>query len=327
MSQTISSAKVHIFLHICKFFRTFALDLLTTLLFYTSFMNYSTISLDEWKQVGEGGNGTTYICEKEPGIILKVSHREDGTLEAVSKEFYTTQAVYQLGIPTPKVHEIVRVGDEYGTKSELIGKKQSVGRFCGEHPDQIERIAKRMAELGKQIHQTSVQNDEYIPSMKALMLKALEQTQMLSGKKLKEVTAFVESLDDASTLLHGDFSLGNLIFEIQEDGNDGKPYWIDLGRAVHGIPMFDLGHLYLFCNIFSKKERVQQIAHMTEKQLVDFWNAFALAYNGPDGMDAFTAECKRFAALDVILLGHIQTLTWSERFFLGMLAKHLFKVD
>jgi len=44
-------------------------------------------------------------------------------------------------------------------------------------------------------------------------------------------------------------------------------------------------------------------------------------------MDAFTAECKRFAALDVILLGHIQTLTWSERLFLGLLAKHLFQVD
>ncbi|MBQ7648016.1 MAG: phosphotransferase [Paludibacteraceae bacterium] len=69
-------------------------------------------------------------------------------------------------------------------------------------------------------------------------------------------------------MLHGDFSLGNLIFEIQEDAQgttDGKPYWIDLGRAVHGIPMFDLGH--------------------------------------------------------------IQTLNWHERLFLGLLAKALFKLE
>jgi len=33
------------------------------------------------------------------------------------------------------------------------------------------------------------------------------------------------------------------------------------------------------------------------------------------------------AALDVILLGHIQTFTWSERLFLGLLAKSLFKVE
>ncbi|MBQ7648015.1 MAG: hypothetical protein IJS92_02945 [Paludibacteraceae bacterium] len=43
-------------------------------------------------------------------------------------------------------------GNEYGTKSELIGKKQSVGRFCGEHPNQITRIANRVAELSKQMH-------------------------------------------------------------------------------------------------------------------------------------------------------------------------------
>lgn len=291
--------------------------------------NYKEIDLSAWTQVGEGGNGTTYTSEKEPGIILKVSHLEDGTLETVSKEFYTSQAVYELGIPTPKVFEMVRVGDEYGIKSELIGKKQSVGRFCGTHPDQIARIATRMAELGKQIHRTNVPENEYIPSMKTLMLAALADTKMLSGKKLKEVTAFVEGLEDAPTLLHGDFSLGNLIFEIQDlpGAEDGKPYWIDLGRATHGIPMFDLGHLYLFCNIFSKKDRVQQIAHMTEKQMVDFWDAFALAYNGSEGLDAFTAECKRFAALDVVLLGHIQTLNWHERLFLGLLAKALFKVE
>lgn len=290
--------------------------------------DYQEIDLSAWTQVGEGGNGTTYTSETEPGIILKVSHREDGTLEAVSKEFYTSRTVYELGIPTPKMLEMVKVGDEYGIKSELIGRKQSVGRFCGGHPEQIGRIAERMAELGKQIHHTTAGRSEWIPSMKALMLRALSTTEMLSGKKLKAVTAFVEGLEDAPTLLHGDFSLGNLIFEIQDDQQgpkDGKPYWIDLGRATHGIPMFDLGHLYLFCNIFSKKQRVQDIAHMTDKQMVQFWKSFAVAYNGEADLDAFTAECKRFAALDVVLLGHIQTLNWHERLFLGLLAKSLFK--
>lgn len=293
--------------------------------------NYKEIDLSAWTKKGEGGNGTTYINEQEPGVILKVSHREDGLLEAVSKEFYTSKAIYDLGISTPEMIELVRVQDEYGIKSQLISPCKSLARLCGEKPEMIDDLATYTAKLAKQIHSTSVPDDQtkWIPSMKALMLEALASTKMLSGRKLKEVTAFVESLEDAPTLLHGDFSMGNLIFQLQgidiQSTKDLKPYWIDLGRAVHGIPMFDLGHMFLFCNIFSRNVRVQHIAHMTTDQMKHFWNSFALAYNGPNNMESFNAECKRFATLDLVLLGHIQTLNWHERLFLRWLAKKLFK--
>ena len=53
--------------------------------------------------------------------------------------------------------------------------------------------------------------------------------------------------------------------------------------------------------------------------------AFALEYNGPDHMDAFIKECRKFAALDIIYLGMVQKLSISERFFLGLLAKKMLK--
>lgn len=279
------------------------------------------IDITQWTQVGEGGNGTTYTNPEEPGVILKVSHREDGTLEAVSKEYNTAKAVYDLGIPTPQMLEMVRVGDEYGTKSQLIAKKKSIARLCGEQPETIDTLAGRMAALGKQMHGTVATGQEWIPSMKNLMLEAIDNTKMIGGKTLLRIRSLVEGLEDAPTLLHGDFSLGNLIFDLSDD----KPYWIDLGRATHGVPMFDLGHLYLFCNIFSKQKRVQEIAHMTTEQMARFWDSFALSYNGSEGLKQFTAECKRFAGLSIVLLGHIQTLTASERFFLGLLAKKMIK--
>lgn len=42
-------------------------------------------------------------------------------------------------------------------------------------------------------------------------------------------------------------------------------------------------------------------------------------------MDAFIKECRKFAALDIIYLGMVQTLSASERFFLGLLAKKMLK--
>lgn len=284
-------------------------------------MKYEDIDISAWTKVGEGGNGSVYTNPDEPDILLKVSNHtlSEGTLEVISKEFYTSKAIFALGVPTPQMFGIVRVGEDYGIKCQQIEGKKSLSRMSGEDPDAIDRYAARMAQLAKQLHSTPAVGSEWIPSMKTLMLEVLDKTVMISGKTLQRVRAFVEGLEDASTLLHGDFTFSNLILA------DDKPYWIDLGRATHGLPLFDLGHFYLFCNIFSKKKRVQDIAHMTGEQMVRFWNSFALAYNGPEGLDAFMNQCKRFAGLDVLLLGHIQHLTFSERFFLGQLAKALTK--
>lgn len=283
--------------------------------------NLKEIDLSAWTQVGEGGFGTTYISEKEPNVILKVSRNSDGQIENMSNEFYASRAVYELGVPTPEMIEMVRVGDGIGVKSQLIKNKKSLACMCGDNPADIDRLAARVAELCKQLHEIDASGKECLPSNKARMLEALAKTNILRGKKLREVMAFVEALDDSPKLLHGDFSLGNLIFSLPEE----KPYWIDLGRAAHGVPMFDLGHLYLFCNIFSKKERVHELTHMSEEQLVQFWKSFALAYNGSEGLDTFITECKRFAALDVVLITYIHPVNWHQRLFLGLLAKSMFK--
>lgn len=53
--------------------------------------------------------------------------------------------------------------------------------------------------------------------------------------------------------------------------------------------------------------------------------AFAQEYNGPDKMDVFLKDCRKYAALDIIYLGMVQKLSASERFFLGLLAKKMLK--
>lgn len=282
---------------------------------------YRDIDISTWAKVGEGGEGSTYTNPEYPDAILKVSNHTltNGSLEAISKDFYVSKAVYDLGLPTPEMMEIVRVGEDYGILGQLIKGKKSLAKMSGENPDSIDEYAQRMARLAKQFHGTVASGNEWIPSHKALMLEVLDNTKMIGGKTLQRVRTFVEGLEDAPTLLHGDFTFSNLIMA------DDKPYWIDLGHATHGVPMFDLGHFYLFCNIFGKRGRVQDIAHMTADQMLKFWNSFALAYNGPEGLDAFNAECKRFAGLSVLMLGFTQNLTVSERFFLGQLAKVLMK--
>lgn len=277
------------------------------------------LDITQWTKVGEGGNGATYINQAEPGVLLKESYLELAKADDLVQEFNVSKAIYELGIPTPQMIELVSVNGRAAIKCQAIEGKKSFARLCHDNPEKLDAYALQMAKLSKEFHATNTEGVNAIPSMKALMREAVAQSAMLSDKAKKRVQGFLDTLEDAPTLLHGDFTFSNIILA------DDKAYWIDLGRATHGSPFFDLGHFYLFCNIFSRKQRVQDIAHMTDEQMIQFWNTFAKAYAGEENVEAFNKTCKRFAALDIILLGHIQPLSFSERFFLGMLAKNMIK--
>lgn len=279
---------------------------------------YPQVDLSAWKQVGEGGNGAVYVNDNEPGILLKVNIN-DTSEKTVREEYYTSKAVFETGVPTPEMYGIVQAGEYFGVKCQNIQGKKSFARLCGDDPSSIEKNATQMAKLLKEFHAVQVEDSEWIPSMKERMLEAARTTALISGKAKERLIAFVQSIPESKHLLHGDLQMGNIIMA------EGKPYWIDLGRATHGIPLFDLGHFYLFCNIFGKSARVQGIAHMSDKQMAQFWDTFARQYNGPDNLDAFLKDCRKYAALDIIFLGMVQKLSLSERLFLGMLAKKMLK--
>ena len=78
---------------------------------------YQIINLADWQQVGEGGNGKTYVNPAAPGEILKVNNARLSTLEAVKHEYDVSKAVESLGLSVPQIHHIVHVGDAYATFS------------------------------------------------------------------------------------------------------------------------------------------------------------------------------------------------------------------
>ncbi len=277
------------------------------------------LDITQWTKVGEGGNGATYINPAEPGVLLKESYLELAKADDLVQEFNISKAIYGLGVPTPRMLELVSVNGRAAIKCQAIEGKKSFAKLCHDNPKHLDDYALQMATLAKKLHATGTAGTKAIPSMKTLMTEAVAQSAMLSTKAQKRVQDFLDTVEDTPTLLHGDFTFSNIILA------DDKAYWIDLGRATHGSPYFDLGHFYLFCNIFGRQKRVQDIAHMTDQQMVRFWDTFAKAYAGEENVADFNKTCKRFAALDIVLLGHIQPLSFSERFFLGMLAKKMIK--
>ena len=264
------------------------------------------INLDDYTQIGEGGNGKTYVNPAAPGEILKVNSARMSTWEAVKREYDISRAVADLGIVVPATYRIVRVGKAYATISQRIEGKRSLSRICHDEPQRTEEMARLLCSKGRELFATQC-NTQLFPSRRDQALLAIKQSSFVSRKNRERLRTFVESIAEDSHCLHGDFQPGNL------------------DRFGHGDPMFDIGHLFLICHIYAPMKRVQDIFHMTLEQFHRFWDAFAKEYTGQDDHAAFDALAGRFAALDVVLRTVFQKPNFFEKLFFGNYVRKLMK--
>lgn len=234
---------------------------------------FSNVSLDEWTPVGEGYNGTAYASELHPGILLKMVRGDLGSAEKVAAEFRASKLAGDMGLPTPKMYEIVRAGNDYGYTSEIIVGKKSLARLCADDPAQIPAYAALMVKHGKAFHETPVPAGVSLRSIKSLLSAALPTSKVVPDEWLAFLLDFVERMPEPGTCLHGDFQLGNLIIA------EGKPYWIDLGWFSQGDPLMDIGHLYMMLVENSFIPTVQELTHMSREQMLSFWDCFAREYS------------------------------------------------
>ena len=280
--------------------------------------NYPQIDLSQWKQVGEGGNGKTYVNPSAPGQILKVNNARLSALEAVKHEYDVSKAVEGLGISVPQIYHIVRVGDAYATISQLIKDKKSLSRICHDQPERTEEMARLLCRKGKKLFSTPCDTG-FFPSRKEQVLWAIDHAGFVSKKNRRIIRSFAESIPEKTTCVHGDFQTGNII----QSGDSF--YWIDLDRFAYGDPMFDIGHLFQICKVYAPMKQVQDIFHMTQEQFSRFWDAFAKEYTGEEDHSAFDALAGKFACLDVIVRTYFVKPTFMEKLFFGMHVRKLVK--
>ena len=264
------------------------------MIIFVNMKTYQQINLSEWTLVGEGYNGQAYLSEAHPGVMLKLVRSELGAAQNVEKEFNAAKAAAAIGLPTPEVYEIVRDGEDHGYLCQAIEGKKSLARICADEPERIPEIAALMADYGRALHNTPIPAGVNVPDMKALLLKALETSPFFTEAQREHLKALVMAMPDAKTCLHGDFQPGNLIMA------QGKAYWIDLGWLAQGCVKMDLAHLYKMMMVDSMIPQVQALTHMTQEQMVAFWNAFAKAYTGSDDVESLNQELRPYAALDIV---------------------------
>ena len=256
---------------------------------------YQRMSVDGCEFIAKGANGAVYRYDDE--TILKTYFAKDA-LPEIKQERENARKAFVLGINTAIPYGIVRVGDGYGTVTELLNAT-SVTKLIRNSPDDLTEAVKYYIDMLKGIHSTEVEDGE-VPDMKETALDwanfVAEHIPQEQGKKLR---ALIEAVPKKNTLLHGDYHTNNIMVQ------NGEPLLIDMDTLCMGHPVFELGSMF---NAFIGYSELDHQVTMdffgyTHEDAEKFWDMSLKMYLGTDDEDV----C-RSVAEKAMIIGYTRML-------------------
>ena len=235
-------------------------------------MSIKELNLDEWYFFSDRHNSIVYISNDEKWLVKLFAPGFGDSLEDLQKEQAFSRRVYDMGVRTPDVGEIVRVGDKVGLVFENIQNKTSFSRQIKNDPDSIEEVGRNFARLCKGLHQTECDTG-FFPSRKGMLLKFAEECDIVSEEERARIIAFLKALPDDTKCIHGDLHTGNAIF------NDDGEYFIDLGMFAYGDPILDVSIFYAFSHFMPEFVK-ENIFYTNGEGARKLWESFAEEYFG-----------------------------------------------
>ena len=235
---------------------------------------YPKMSVDGCEFIAKGANGAVYRYDTE--TIVKTYFAKDA-LPEIKQERENARRAFVLGINTAIPYGIVRVGDSYGTVTELLNAV-SVTKLIRNNPDDMTEAVKYYIDMLKSIHAIGVEDGE-VQDMKEIALgwadfvsKHIPEEQ---GNKLR---ALIEAVPKQNTLMHGDYHTNNIMVQ------NGEPLLIDMDTLCMGHPVFELGSMFNAFIGYSELDHQVTINFFgyTHESAEKFWNMALKSYLGTD---------------------------------------------
>jgi uncharacterized protein (TIGR02172 family) len=256
---------------------------------------YRRMNVEGCEFIAKGANGAVYRYDNE--TILKTYFAKDA-LPEIKQERENARRAFVLGINTAIPYGIVRVGDSYGTVTELLNA-ENVTQLIRKNPENLEQPVKYYIDMLKNIHATEVEPGQ-VPDMKQTALAwadfVSEHIPEEQGKKLR---ALVEAVPQRNTLLHGDYHTNNIMVQ------NGEPLLIDMDTLCMGHPVFELGSMF---NAFIGYSELDHQVTMdfygyTHETAEKFWDMALKAYLGTED-----EEVCRSIAEKAMIIGYTRML-------------------
>ena len=261
---------------------------------------YKRMSVEGCEFIAKGANGAVYRYDDE--TILKTYFAKDA-LPEIKQERENARKAFVLGINTAIPYGIVRVGDGYGTVTELLNAT-SVTKLIRANPDDMTQAVKYYIDMLKNIHSTQVEDGE-VPDMKETALAwaefVAEHIPEDQGKKLR---ALIEAVPKQNTLMHGDYHTNNIMVQ------NGEPLLIDMDTLCMGHPVFELGSMFNAFVGYSEldHQNMMDFFGYSFETAGKFWDMALKAYLGTEDEDV----C-RSVAEKAMIIGYTRMLRRAVR--------------
>ena len=235
---------------------------------------YPRISLEGCEFIAKGANGAVYRYDDE--TIVKQYFNRDA-LPEIMQERENSRRAFVLGVNTAIPYGIVRIGDGYGSLTELLNAT-SVTKLIRANPDDLTQSVAYFVDTMKEIHATEVEEGA-LPDFKKWVLEWVDfLVSYLPDDKAEKMRALIEGIPDSNNMIHGDYHSNNVMVQ------NGEPLLIDMDTLAVGHPILELGSTFNAYVGFSELDKtvIESFLGIKSEIAHRFWRLSLAGYLGTD---------------------------------------------
>ena len=235
---------------------------------------YPRMSVEGCEFIAKGANGAVYRYDDE--TIIKTYFAKDA-LPEIKQERENARRAFVLGINTAIPYGIVRVGDGYGTVTELLNAT-SVTKLIRKSPDDLTEAVGYYIDMLKSIHAIEVDEGAVLDMKETALEWADFVAQHIPAEQGKKLRALIEAVPKRNTLMHGDYHTNNIMVQ------NGEPLLIDMDTLCMGHPIFELGSMFNAFVGYSEldHQNMMDFFGITFETAGRFWNLSLKKYLGTE---------------------------------------------
>ena len=235
---------------------------------------YPRMSVEGCEFIAKGANGAVYRYDDE--TIIKTYFAKDA-LPEIKQERENARRAFVLGINTAIPYGIVRVGDGYGTVTELLNAT-SVTKLIRRSPDDLTEAVGYYIDMLKSIHAIEVDEGAVLDMKETALEWADFVAPHIPEDQAKKLRALIEAVPKRNTLMHGDYHTNNIMVQ------NGEPLLIDMDTLCMGHPIFELGSMFNAFVGYSEldHQNMMDFFGITFETAGRFWNLSLKKYLGTE---------------------------------------------